>query len=295
MLAVGPVLAVLAAGWAASVLMQATWADRPVLVIAHRGASADAPENTLAAFERAGAQGADFVELDVQETSDDVVVVAHDSDLMKVGRSPLRIWDASAEQLRAVDIGSSFAPEFADQRVPTLAEALELCKRGPRMIIELKDYGRSRRLEERVVELVEAAGMQDRIVTMSLSRPMVEQMKRLRPGWTAGLLAAKSLGSLSRLPVDFLAVESSMATRSFVRTAHAAGKPVYVWTVNDPNRMIRMIGLGVDGLITDRPALAREVVAQFERMSHAERLFLFVMTRLGASAEVSEPANELRP
>lgn len=294
-LVAGLIVAVIAAGGAASLLMKATWVDRPVLVIAHRGASAAAPENTLASFMRAGEERADFVELDVQESSDGVVVVAHDSDLMKVGRSPLKIWSAPAEELRAVDVGSFFSPAFADQRVPTLAEALEVCRGITRMVIELKDYGRDQELEERVVELVEAAGMQDQIVTMSLSRPMVEKMKSLRPGWTAGLLAAKSIGSLSSLPVDFLAVESGMATRSFIRSAHSAGKPVYVWTVDDPNRMIRMIGLGVDGLITNRPALAREVIAEFEQMSHAQRLFLFVMTRLGTSAEVSEPANELRP
>jgi glycerophosphoryl diester phosphodiesterase len=294
-LVVGLILAVLVAGGAASVLMRTTWASRPVLVFAHRGASAEAPENTLASFERAGKEHTDFVELDVQESSDGVVVVAHDSDLMKVGHSPLKIWASTAEELRSVDIGSYFSPAFADQRVPTLAEALELCKGVSRMNIELKDYGRDQRLEERVVEGVEAAGMQDQIVTMSLSRGMVEKLKSLRPGWTSGLLVAKSFGSLSHLPVDFLAVESGMATRSFIRSAHKDGKPVYVWTVDDSNRMIRIIGLGADGLITNRPALAKQVVARYARMNHAERLFLFVMTRLGASEEISEPESDLRP
>ena len=105
--------------------------------------------------------------------------------------------------------------------MPTLAEALAVCKGVSRMDIELKDYGKSQHLEERVVELVEAAGMQNDVVTMSLNRHMVENMKRLRPNWTAGLLAAKAVGEPSRLPFDFLAVESRMATRSFIRAAHA--------------------------------------------------------------------------
>jgi glycerophosphoryl diester phosphodiesterase len=137
--------------------------------------------------------------------------------------------------------------------------------------------------------------MQDHIVTMSLSRGMVEKMKRLRPDWTSGLLAAKAVGDLSRLPVDFLAVESRMATRSLIRSAQAAGKPVYVWTINNPSRMIQMIGLGVDGLITNRPALAKEVIARYQKMTHAQRLSLFVMTRLGASEEVPEADLDLRP
>jgi glycerophosphoryl diester phosphodiesterase len=276
-------------------LMQDSLADRPVLVFAHRGASGAAPENTLAAFRRAGTEHTDYVELDVQETADGVVVVAHDSDLMKVARSPLKIWNSTAAQLRAVDIGSFFSPAYSDQRVPTLAEALAACKGVSHVDIELKDYGHDQRLEERVVELVEAAGMQAQIVTMSLSERMVAKMKQLRPDWTSGMLIARAFGRVNRLPVDFLAVESKMATPGFVRSAHASGKPVYVWTVNDAQRMIRLIGLGADGLITNYPDLARDVVVHYRSASPAERLFLFVMTRLGVREEISEPENDLRP
>jgi glycerophosphoryl diester phosphodiesterase len=276
-------------------VMRNAWTQRPVLVIAHRGASHDAPENTLAAFRRAADERADLVELDVQETSDGVVVVAHDSDLMKVGNSPLKIWEATAEALRQVDIGSYRSAEFSDERVPTLEEALEACRGKARVNIELKEYGHGQRLAERVVEIVEAAGMQDQIVTMSLSRDLVEAMKKLRPEWTSGLLTAKAIGNLSGLPVDFLAVESGMATRRFIRLAHAAGKPVYVWTVNDPQRMIRMIGLGVDGLITDRPEVARDVIRHYSEMSEAQRLFVFIMTRFGVREELSSPEDGERP
>jgi glycerophosphoryl diester phosphodiesterase len=280
---------------AAHVLMKATWTDREVLVIAHRGASAEAPENTLAAFRLATEQQADIVELDVQESQDGVVVVAHDKDLMKIGRSPLKVFETPAALLRDVDIGSHFSPQFSSERLPTLAEALAVCKSLSRVDIELKDYGHDVKLEERVIELVEAAGMEDQIVTMSLSKSMVEKMESLRPSWTSGLLIAKAIGQVSHLKADFLAVESSMATRSFIKEAHAAGKPVYVWTVNDPQRMIRLIGLGVDGLITDRPALAKAVVAQYAGTPPTGRLLMFVMTRLGAHEEISEPENDLRP
>jgi glycerophosphoryl diester phosphodiesterase len=235
------------------------------------------------------------VELDVQESSDGVVLVAHDSDLMKVARVPLKIWSSTAAQLRAVDIGSYYSSTYADQRVPTLAEALAACKGVSHVNIELKDYGHNQQLEERVIGLVEAARMEQQIVTMSLSRAMVAKMKRLRPSWTSGLLIAKSIGDVARLPVDFLAIESSLARRDLIRSAHAVGKPVYVWTVNDPERMIRLMGLGVDGLITNRPALAKEIVVAHASMNPAERLFLFVMTRLGVRAEIAEPKGDLRP
>jgi glycerophosphoryl diester phosphodiesterase len=285
---------ILASGAAYAVLRHA-WTDRPVTIFAHRGAAAEAPENTLAAFRLAGEQRTDYVELDVQESLDGVVVVAHDADLMKVGGSPLKIWEGTAEQLASVDIGSYAGPQFSSERVPTLAQALATCKGVSRVDIELKYYGHNERLEERVVELVEAAGMQDAIVTMSLSRDMVEKMKRLRPAWTSGLLSAKAIGDLSGVRADFLAVEKGMATRRFIRRAHRAGKPVYVWTLDDPARMVRMMGLGVDGIITNRPGVAREVVERYARMSEAERLFLFVMTTLGAEKDERPPPDELRP
>jgi len=289
------VVAVGLAAGAAYLLMGSAWTDRPVTIFAHRGAAAEAPENTLAAFRLAGRQRTDYVELDVQESQDGVVVVVHDVDLMKIGGSPLKVWETPSEQLRLVDIGSRVGPEFRDERVPTLAEALAACKGVSRVNIELKFYGHNQRLEERVVELVEAAGMENSIVTMSLNRDMVAKMKRLRPAWTSGLLSATAIGDLTRVPVDFLAVEKSMATRRFIRAAHRAGKPVYVWTVDDSARMVRMVGLGVDGLITNRPGVAREVLDQFAGMTQAERLFLFVMTTLGAEDDVAPPESEQRP
>ena len=294
-LAASLVGAVIVATGAAYLIMRSAWTDRPVAIISHRGASVEAPENTLAAFRLAGRQRTDYVELDVQESQDGVVVVVHDSDLMKIGNSPLKIWEATAEQLRSVDIGSHLDPRFKDERVPTLAEALAACKGISRVDIELKNYGHNQRLEERVAELVEAAGMENDIVTMSLSHEMVATMKRLRPSWKSGLLTAKALGDLSRMPADFLAVEKSMATRRFIWAAHRAGKPVYVWTVDDPAEMVRLVGFGVDGLITNRPDVAREVLDGYAAMSQVRRLFVFAMTRLGAKADVATTANDLRP
>ena len=213
--------------------------NQPVLVIAHRGASAAAPENTLAAFRLGADQGADFVELDVQESADGEVVVVHDSDLMKVGGSPLKIWEATAAALRAVDIGSRKGPQFAGERVPTLAEVFAVCKGRVRVVVELKSYGHYQRLEERVVEIVEAAGVANDTIFMSLDHDMVRRLKQLRPSWKVGVLVAKAIGDLTSLGADFLAVEASLATRAFVRRAHRAGQDVYVWTVNDPGLDVR--------------------------------------------------------
>ena len=294
LLATAAVVAALAV--AAVVLLAAAPAreSRPVAVIAHRGASIAAPENTLAAFRLAIDQKADFVELDVQESRDGEVLVVHDSDLMKLGNDPAKIWEADAAHLRSVDVGSRVGPQFAAERVPTLAEALATCKGRAKMVIELKSYGHDVRLEEKVVELVEAAGMADDCVFMSLDHAMVRKLKALRPAWTVGVLAAKAVGDLTALGADFVAVQKKMATLRFVRQARRAGQPVSVWTVDDPAGMLAMASRGVDGLITNRPDLAREVLARRDGMTDAERVVVALMVRLGARAEALA-GEDLRP
>jgi glycerophosphoryl diester phosphodiesterase len=267
----------------------------PVLIIAHRGSSLTAPENTLAAFRLAADQNTDFIELDVQESSDGQVLVAHDSDLMKVAREPTKIWEGDAARLRAIDIGSYKDPRFAAERVPTLAEALAVCKGRCRVVVELKSYGHNQQLEQRVIDVVEAAGMQKDCIFMSLDHAMARKLKELRPDWRVGLLVAKSIGNLTELKADFLAVEARMATRGFIRQAHGAGQDVYVWTVNDPAWMFVAVSRGVDGLITDKPDEARRVVELRSQMSNPERFLAAQLIRLGASTEALEAENALRP
>ena len=195
-------------------------ADGSTDIIAHRGASYDAPENTLAAMEEAILQGADWVEIDVQETREGEVVVIHDRDLMKVGGSPLSVWDAPLAELQQVDIGSRIDGKFSTERIPTLKQLLQFCRGRIRVVIELKYYGQEERLEERVAEIVGAEAMQDDIVAMSLSYAGVQKLKSLRPDWKVGLLSSVALGDVTRLEADFFAVNGQFAGRSFIRSAH---------------------------------------------------------------------------
>jgi glycerophosphoryl diester phosphodiesterase len=288
-------LVCLAALGVALLVAATTRRNQPVLVIAHRGSSAAAPENSLAAFRLAVEQDADFIEFDVQESVDGEVVVMHDSDLMRVGGSPLKVWEANAADLRAVDIGSRTAPRFSAERVPTLAETLAVSKGGSRVVVELKSYGHDERLEEKVVAIVEAAGMVNDSIFMSLDHAMVRKIKQLRPSWRAGVLVAKAIGDLTSLGADFLAVEARLATRAFVRQAHRAGQDVYVWTVNDPAWMLAAMSNGVDGLITDKPDVARLVVQRRAAMSDAQRLVVALLVRLGAHTDALAAEDALRP
>lgn len=273
------VLAIGGALLAAGTLLTRVTADRPVAVIAHRGAAAVAPENTLAAVRRAIQDGADWVEIDVQETADGTVIVAHDSDFMKLGRSPLKVWNATADDLARIDIGSWFGPDFASERTPTLAEVLDLAKGKAKVLIELKYYGHDVELAAEVVSLVEAAGMQDDIATMSLKYPQVQAMAALRPDWPRGVLAARAVGDLTGLDAGFLAVNTGQVSMQLLARAHRSGKLVYAWTVDDPVTMSRLISMGVDGLITNDPGLARRVIAERAALSAPERLLLWLADR----------------
>jgi glycerophosphoryl diester phosphodiesterase len=266
--------------------------DDHAVVIAHRGASHAAPENTMASFEQAIEEHADWIELDVQENADGVVVVQHDSDFMKQARVPLKTWEATNEQLRDLDIGSWFAPEFADQRVTTLREVLELAKGKLGVFIELKYYGHTTALESKVVEIVEATEMQSSIVIMSLNQAGLLKAKALRPDWTYGLLTTVNVGDPTKLGLDFLAVNGAAAKPSLIRKAHARGMQLYVWTVNDPVQMSVMMSRGVDGLITDNPALVRRVQEIRAGLTPLGRMVVWVAGEAGLLKGWEPPSSE---
>jgi glycerophosphoryl diester phosphodiesterase len=228
-------------------------------IIAHRGGAAVAPENTIAAFKRGIADGADWLELDVQENADGVVVIEHDRDFMRVAGVNLEVWKATNADLADMDVGSFFDPAFSDQRVPTLRDVLELAKGRAGVFIELKYYGHDENLEAKVVDVVEATRMVPNIVIMSLNYDGVRKAAGLRPTWTYGLLNAVAIGDLTHLDVDFLALTAKAASYGTIRRAHKRGMKVYAWTVDDPVQMSVMMSRGVDGIITDKVALARQV------------------------------------
>jgi glycerophosphoryl diester phosphodiesterase len=255
--------------------------EAKIEIIAHRGASGAAPENTMASFQRAIVDKADWIELDVQESADDVIVVAHDSDFMKVARSDLKVWDATNESLRDLDIGSWYAPEYSNQRVPTLRQALELAKDKLGVVIELKYYGHDRNLESQVVDIVEQTGMESDIMVMSLKNDGLRKVAALRPAWTRGLLNTASIGDLTRLDLNFLALNSSAASAAMINQAHKQGIKVYVWTINDPVQMSVMMSRGIDGIITDEPALARQVMELRRQLSPFGRLVVWIAGEAG--------------
>jgi glycerophosphoryl diester phosphodiesterase len=280
-------------GSTAFAISEATRTQEQSQVIAHRGAAGTAPENTLAAVLRAIEDGADWIEIDVQESADGEVVVIHDKDFMRLAGNPLKIWNARSADIAGIDVGSWFAPEFSGERVPTLRSVLEAARGRTKVLVELKYYGHDDRLAERVVSIVEETGMVGQTAFMSLEPKQVVSMKALRPDWRVGTLAARSVGDPAKLPSDFLAVSSAIATAAYVSHARAAGKDVLVWTVDDPIDISRMVSRGVSGIITNEPAIAREVLVQRSEMSIIDRLMLEVADLFGIEARVARPRDQL--
>lgn len=278
-------------------------------IIAHRGASAYAPENTLAAFERAVELRAHWFELDCLLSADGEVIVIHDANLKRTTGLDKPVGEATLAEMQALDAGTWFAPEFAGERLPTLRESLQLAKDRIGVYVEIKsaqddaalfeqlraaaDSGSPstpRDLRSALMPLVEANGTRN----LSLARAAIRDIRALRmekqvviqsfspiicltalaeaPEIRTELLASKSADHPDRwdkiigfgwdIDAAGFNVHHESLTEDFLQQVHGAGKTVAVWTVDDPAIMQRLAAWGVDAIITNKPDLALETVAQ---------------------------------
>ncbi|UCG33495.1 MAG: glycerophosphodiester phosphodiesterase [Phycisphaerales bacterium] len=245
-----------------------------VAVTAHRGSSLRAPENTLSAVRQAIADGADFAEIDVQETADGQVVVFHDEDLKRIAGVDRKICEITYPELCELDVGTWFSPQFAGERVPTLAEVIEEARGYIRLNIELKLSGHERHLVLSVVQTVREQDFAAQCIISSLSYDAIREVKRLDDRLTIGYIVYGTVGDLSSLDVDFFSVADKLASRHLVRGARKRGKDVHVWTVNDPSRMAHFIDLGATNIITDDPLALITLLRERAALTHAERVLL---------------------
>jgi glycerophosphoryl diester phosphodiesterase len=232
------------------------------LNIAHRGASALAPENTIAAFERAVELGAGVIELDLHMSQDGELVVIHDDTLDRTtdGRGPVH--ERSLEELKRLDAGRWFGPAFAGQRIPRLDEVLDRIAGKVPLALEIKAGSTFfPGIEEKVVSALRQHAAIDQAAVASFDHYALRRLKEIEPTIrTAALLVGRPV-SLSAIAgpakADGLALEASFVTKTEVEACRAAGLQIVVWVVNDPAQMRHFISLGVDGIITDRPDLLR--------------------------------------
>ena len=274
---VGAALVLFAATVAVSyLLIEHVDIEDRVAVTAHRGSSRSAPENTLSAIEAAIRQDADFAEIDVQETADGVIVVLHDSDLMRVAGLNKNIWEVEYAEIESVDAGSWFSEQFRGERIPTLQQVIDTARGRIRLNVELKFNGHDKKLVERVVRLVRENDFHSQCVLCSLSRDGVRKAKALDERIQVGHIVSAAIGDVAKLDVDLLSILHQHVTPSLVRSVHRAGKEIHAWTVNDRQRMSALVDLGVDNILTDDPELLRAVLDERAEMSSAQRMLLGV-------------------
>lgn len=229
-------------------------------ITAHRGSSMDAPENTLPAIQLAIDQMADFVEIDVQETSDGEIILLHDKSFKRtcgVNRQPSKM---TYEEIKLLDAGSYMGEEYKGTQVPTLAQVLALCKGKINLNIELKNNG-SPNLPEKVAAMVEEFGMEEQCVFTSTSLAFLTKVKEYNEDLKTGYILSTAYGNIyDTQGVDFLSVNYGLVNAKGLETAHENGLEVHVWTVNSKTVIERMKRLGVDNIITDYPVLVREIL-----------------------------------
>jgi len=248
-------------------------------VIAHRGASAYAPENTLASIDKAAALGFHWVENDVQRTKDGSLVVIHDDSLKRTtnveqvfpGRAPWKVKDFTAAEIARLDAGSWFSPAYAGTRVPTLAQYMRRVEHNhEKLLLEIKNPELYPGIEKQTMKLLDNEGWLDgrhrgRLIVQSFSADSIRTVHRLEPAVTTAYLGRPSVSQLQGYAdfTDLINPSYGKLTGAYVSTVHALdgphGRPlgVFAWTVNDAATASKVAAYGVDGVITNKPDVVR--------------------------------------
>ncbi len=236
---------------------------RKVVNCAHRGASGYAPENTLAAMRLAMEMGADMIELDVQQTADDRLAVMHDEKLNRTTSGKGYLWKKTLSELQNYEAGSWFDLRFSGEPIPELKQVIELVRGKILLNIEVKLHGHERNVSQLVIDTLRSQGFENKCILTSFDQPVANQLKALAPNIQVGYILdrRRMRDEVFTAHVDILSAHYKLVDAGFVERAHARGKQVFVWTVNEKPRMESLIDLGVDGIITNYPDRLAEVIA----------------------------------
>jgi glycerophosphoryl diester phosphodiesterase len=243
----------------------------PILLFGHRGYSALAPENTLAAFRTALERDIPGVELDVQLTADGKLVVMHDFNLKRITGHEADLDQCTASQIRRLDAGSWFSPAFTGEKIPFLDEVFDLLGRRAYYDVELKwQARRGGGLEERVLETIRAHGLEDRCLVSSFNPFCIRRVRRLAPGLPTAHIYCRhrSVHPLLRHGEALLAIPTPFAKPEHVQVRGISSfvarrilrSQIISWTVDDPQEATRLVRLGVRGIISNHPGRIRSAL-----------------------------------
>ena len=248
-------------------------------VIAHRGFSGRAPENTVAAIREAIAIGADMAEIDITLTADERVVVIHDETLQRTTNGSGNVAEHDFEEIRSLDAGSWFAPQFAGEKVPTLGEVLDLVKGQILLNVEIKSEAADRGISDKVAAAIKERGMTDQVIVSSFSPAALEQMRAVAPEIRTAVLFNPEL-QRGQDPVEIVRglgasafnIRGSRLKAKMLRSCREHGIPVGVYTVDKPRKMKQWEKKGIDAIFTNHPDRLIEVLEKAPATSPSTNL-----------------------
>ena len=227
-----------------------------ILITAHRGASGVAPENTMSAYLLAMEMNAEYAELDVQETADDVLVLFHDKNYIRTAGDSSNVWDMPYDSIVGFDVGSWKREAYAGEPIPLFADIIDSVNGRMKLNVEIKMNGHQDGLTEHVLEVLQEKNFADQCIITSFNLDAVDKIRALDPSFTVGYIFSKMPKDRDVFvaDVDLLSVKNKLVTKEFVEKAHAAGKKVHVWgKVDEPEEMERLYKLKIDSPITNHP------------------------------------------
>lgn len=268
-----------ALGYALNTL-QAVDAPPSPSITAHRGASEVAPENTLAAVRAGIAAGAQMIEVDVRRTADGALVLMHDATLSRTAGVDRPVTGMSLEELRELEVGSWFDPAFRGEPIPTLAETVRAVRGRAELYVDLKPNPLSPGLVDAVIEELRRLDFLDRSVIASTEPAVLARAREQAPGVRTTRFVQFLLGPLDRSGFDALGLRHNRIDAAALAAARYHGHALHAWTVNRDHDLGRMLTLGVDNIITDRPAELGALRAEHATVGPLQRILLNLRYRL---------------
>jgi len=238
-----------------------------VEVTAHRGASGLAPENTIASVKKAIELKADYSEIDVQEISDGSIILFHDTSLNRTTGNNGNIWSQTLQTLSQMEAGAWFSDKFTGEKIPLLEEIIDLANEAIKLNIELKMNGNEKLLAKKVVKIVHNKKFIDRCIITSFDFNEVNKVREIDRNIKIGYIFKNIPEDIDVFAADceILSVSRKIVDKEFVNKAKLHNKEIHVWTVNNPEEMEKLINLGVDNIITNRPDILRSILKKLNR------------------------------
>jgi glycerophosphoryl diester phosphodiesterase len=240
------------------------------IIFGHRGACAHAPENTIASFQLAVEDGADFIELDAKLSKDQQVMVIHDPTVDRTSNGKGKVNELNVAELKALDAGSHFEARFAGEKIPTLDEVFKAVGKQIFVNVELTNYSsKNDDLIPLAAEVVKANQMEDRVIFSSFLPGNLAKIHKLVPQAPVAILCLEGIAGLLSRSFFCLGVSPKVVhpylidtTVALMKREHRRGRRVHVWTVNEEQDIERLLKLQVDGIFTDDPGKARKILTR---------------------------------